>query len=626
MPAMMASLVPRHIQDFASAKQLEPHWGYAERVIPCANDAGSCAYLDVIYGSHDLGMIYAAVFWALLVAIFGSWALVRLMSRPGKGPEGPIEKVGGLNKTLRSLAATSRRYLLPEFHGIGRKIFSRTTRLQITILAVLAGYLFIFSFLGMRFAKWVTPIKAHPGNFNTRTTIGPFANRVGVLAYALTPFSIFLASRESILSLATGLPYQSFNFLHRWLGYIILVQSMLHTMGWIIIETWLYQPQPMTAIMIFSETYIIAGIVAQFLLLVLFVLSLSPVIRWTGYEFFRKAHYVLAMLYIGFCWMHWAKLHCFLIASLVLWAVDRGLRLLRTAYLHYRPSKGSKIFESAKSTFTSFPDEVNGDTIRITFPHQRASFKIGQHFYLTFPRITLWQSHPFTPLSLPDKVDGQVQHTYLFRAKKGETRRLALTAKAQGGLADVPVVLSGPYGTAITDRLGSEANVLCIAGGTGITFVLPILLDMINKTPIEGRKITLIWAVRTRGDVQWVADELAKVREAESTHNIDVRIFVTRDNTKDKTVVVGEKGGDTGSDSGDDSTLDLADGRPDLNKTVQEFVQDIVRGRTAVFASGPGEMISELRGVVASVNDGRKVWRGDSRGDVELTCDDRLEW
>ncbi|KAF4547905.1 Ferric reductase like transmembrane component-containing protein 5 [Elsinoe fawcettii] len=624
MAAHMASILPRKIQDFANAKVTEPHWGYAERVIPCSNDKGSCEYLDVIYGSHDLGMIYTAVSWAVLVAIFGSWALIRLISRPGKGSQGPIEKVGGINKVLRSLAASTRRRFLPEFGGVGRTIFSRTTRLQITILAVLAGYLLIFSFVGMRFAKWVTPVKAHPGHFNTRTTIGPWANRVGVLAYALTPFSIFLASRESVLSLATGLPYQSFNFLHRWLGYIILVQSMLHTMGWIIIEVWLYQPQPMTAIHIFSEKYIIMGIVAQFLILVLFVLSLSPVIRWTGYEFFRKAHYILAMLFIGFCWAHWSKLYCFMLASLILWGVDRGLRLLRTAWLHFRPSKNSSMFESAKATFTAFPDDVNGDIIRISFPHSRASFKIGQHFYLTFPRITLWQSHPFTPLSLPDKLNGHVQHDYLFRAKKGETRRLALTARAQGGLVDVPVILSGAYGTAITNRLGSEANILCIAGGTGITFVLPILLDLINKSPVEGRKITLVWAVRTRGDVRWVADELARVRDAEGTHGIEVKIFVTRDNTRQKIVTIGEKGEESGSESGDEE--EMADGRPELGEVVRGFVRDVVRGRTAVYASGPGEMITELRREVAGVNDGGKVWRGDSRGDVELTCDDRLEW
>ncbi|PNS21049.1 Ferric/cupric reductase transmembrane component 1 [Sphaceloma murrayae] len=615
MAAQVASLLPRKIQDFANAKVTEPHWGYAERVIPCSNDKGSCEYLDVIYGSHDLGMIYTAVMWALLVLIFSAWALLRLMGRPAKGPEGVIDKVGGVAKVARSFAASTRRYFLSEFGGIGRAIFSRTTKLQITILAVLSAYLFIFSFVGMRFAMWVTPIKAHPGHFNTRTSIGPFANRVGVLAYALTPFSIMLASRESILSLATGLPYQSFNFLHRWLGYIILVQASVHTIGWTVIEVKLYQPQPDTAIHIFSEKYIQMGIVAQFIILVMFVLTLPQVIQRTGYEFFRKSHYVLAMLYVGFCWAHWSKLYCFMLASLILWGIDRGLRLLRTTYLHFRSNASSSLLSSAKATFTSFPDDVNGDIVRLDFTHPKATFSIGQHFYLTFPKITIWQSHPFTPLTLPQKTPQGVTHSYLFRAKKGETRRLALTARAMGGITDLPVILSGPYGTPTTSRLGHATNVLCIAGGTGITFVLPILLDMARSAPVPDRKLVLVWAMRTAGDVRWVAPELERLRDVATAIGVEIRLFVTRGATAAvrTNVLAGKEKGDSSSESGSEGEVEgivagLAqrEGRPELGGVVREFVEGTVRGRVAVFASGPGEMVSELRTVVAGCNSGAK--------------------
>src|SRR5690606_24413485 len=99
------------------------------------------------------------------------------------------------------------------------------------------------------YQKWITPVShdEHIGYFNTRTSLGPWSDRIGVLAYALTPLSILLATRESFLSVVTGVPYQNFNFLHRWLGYIIVVQSSLHTIGWCIIEIRLYQPQPQVA-------------------------------------------------------------------------------------------------------------------------------------------------------------------------------------------------------------------------------------------------------------------------------------------------------------------------------------------------------------------------------------------
>jgi hypothetical protein len=100
-------------------------------------------------------------------------------------------------------------------------------------------------FAGITYKTWITPVKGT--NFhNTRSGIGGFADRVGAFAFALTPLTIALCSRDSILSMLTGIPYQSFNFLHRWTGRIILVQSFVHAIIWTIVEGKLYQPQPTT--------------------------------------------------------------------------------------------------------------------------------------------------------------------------------------------------------------------------------------------------------------------------------------------------------------------------------------------------------------------------------------------
>jgi hypothetical protein len=37
-------------------------------------------------------------------------------------------------------------------------------------------------------------------------------------------------------------------------------------------------------------------------------------------------------------------------------------------------------------------------------------------------------------------------------------------------------------------------------------------------------------------------------------------------------------------------------------------------------------MISDLRSIVAGLNRGGEVWRGEERWNVKLICDDRLEW
>jgi predicted ferric reductase len=665
-------LSPRHIQDMSADSAMEPHWAYSGRQIPCTNDAGSCAYLDVVYHSHDLGIYYTGIIWATIGSILLVWAIGRhfLRSKPS-GIELPAQvgedvnqRRSALERLQRAIPSYARRYLLPD---ASRPLFGRVTRTQVLVLVVLTGYLTIWSFVGIVYKTWVTPVKKMPGVHNTRSSLGPWVDRIGVIAYALTPLSIMLSSRESILSLVTGLPYQSFNFLHRWLGYIIFVQSALHTIGWCIVEMRLYQPQPTVAIEWIKQLYIIWGFIAMFLLLLMVVLSTPWGIRLTGYEFFRKFHYVVAMLYIGACWGHWAQLQCFLLPSLLVWFLDRGVRLVRTAMLHYNflPS-GHMGFRSSPANITFFKDETCGDVVRLDFDHPQDAWSVGQHFYLCFPESSVWQAHPFTPLSLPVLGADTQRHSYIFRAKKGETRRITdLSARriarmhdreeSHEGLmpdAKLSVVLTGPYGERTMRSLATDSNILCIAGGTGITYVLPVLLDLASRSQSPDRKMSLVWVVRRRSDINWIAPELAVLKQKCKNLRTGMHIYVTRATEDEDPSVpaVSEKASKTpcedikpvlGSDSSTASIssalsvhgvsknelgLNHIQARPDLKALVEDFVGATARGTTDVFASGPGGMISDLRSIIAGVNRGGEVWKGNDRWDVQLTCDDRLEW
>lgn len=669
-----------HIQNFSDASSLEPHWGYADRVIPCTNDAGSCKYLDVVYHSHDLGMLYAGIFWATIAGILFIWTLARRLFPSRRADEEylvPVRETasrppGGIERLKRATLAYSRRYLLPDF---SRPIFGRTTRVQVLVLLVLTGYLAVWSFVGIVYNRWITPVKKMPGVYNTRSSLGPWADRVGVLAYALTPLSILLSSRESLLSLLTGLPYQSFNFLHRWLGYIIVVQSSLHTIGWCVIEAKLYQPQPTVGRDWIKQLYMIWGVVAMILLFLLFALSTPWAIRLTGYEFFRKSHYILAMVYIGACIGHWDKLSCYLIPALIVWLLDRGARLVRTFVLHYATLPNGDVgFAPTKAMTTLFPDSINGDVVRLDFTHPHDAWSIGQHFYLCFPQSSIWQSHPFTPLSLPvhDDVACGITHSYIFRAKSGETKKIAqLTAihmsQTEEKTSTTSVILTGPYGESTTAHLTQDVNILCVAGGTGITYVLPILLNLAQQPRSVNRKATLIWAVRQKSDVAWVEPELSRVRQLAKSIDLSIRIFVTREAPASSTsrsdakladccekspasvTVHAEPEQHTPDSSSAASTSaaypccgppsdsfniqklalgtsDPEHRHPDLHHIVKDFVAETICGRTVVYASGPGSMISDLSTAVAGCNDGSKVWRAEEKFDVGLVCDDRLEW
>ncbi|KAK5107116.1 hypothetical protein LTR62_001706 [Meristemomyces frigidus] len=605
-------LLPRHIQDHnAPNSTLQHHWAYAARVLPCTKDRGTCEYLDSVYAMHDTSMLYTFILWGVLlgIAVVIVWARGRRMDDASHAKGSATAMRRARNWGLKDAPA--------------KWVFGRVSRLQVFTLTILLAYLFIFSLVGITYKTWLTPIKASSLH-NTRTGLGGASDRLGALAFALTPFTVLLSMRESLLSLLTGIPYQHFNFLHRWTGRIIFVQALLHTVFWIVVEGRLYQPQPTVGVEWIRQPYMVAGCVAMFLLLVMVVTSTRTAIEWFGYEVFKVGHWGLAVLYLGACWGHWDRLWCWLVASLVLVVADQVVRWLRVLAIHYREDKGRKLgfhCAQARVTLLGTTDDL---VVRLDFDYEHAAWMAGQHFQLTFPSLSLWQSHPFTPASSPE-VGSRIQHhTYLLRVRKGITAKLA----ALGDGASVPVILCGGYGRAFPSY--ATQNILAVAGGTGVTFSLPVILAALEQQTAPRFALDLVWVVRKTRDLLWLAPELValKRRLGEEASNLRVQIFVTREDSPEITTV-SEKSSEAEGNGAAFSvhallqpahnfTLTYLDGRhPNVDVMVQDFVDraDCVGGTTKVLGSGPEGMGSDLRGAVAGrgdVVDLRMYW--DSRG------------
>jgi hypothetical protein len=140
-------LQARHIQDMSGAANLEPHWGYVSRVVPCTNDAGSCEYLNQVYYGHDLSIIYSWIMWLVIAVVAFIWLILRFAA-PRNGYRKKIDseagtrsKPGFLARLYGSFNALRRRHLLPESF----KFFGHVSRLQVTILVIILSYLLIFS-------------------------------------------------------------------------------------------------------------------------------------------------------------------------------------------------------------------------------------------------------------------------------------------------------------------------------------------------------------------------------------------------------------------------------------------------------------------------------------------------
>jgi len=466
--------------------------------------------------------------------------------------------------------------------------------------------------VGIVYQTWITPVKHHPTLHNTRTGLGGFSDRVGALAYALTPFSILLAQRESVLSLLTGIPYQHFNFLHRWLGRIIFVQGFLHTLGWTIIEGKLYQPQPSAYAALMAEQYIIFGVVAMFLITLMLVLSTQTAIRWFGYEFFKVTHWVIAVLYIGACWGHWDKLWCWMVPSLALIAIDQAVRSLRTLYIHCNGGKGSGFGFKCAQAQISLLGTADDLVVRLDFDYEhRQPWSAGQHFHICFPSLSIWQSHPFTPSSLPEPNSLMQHHTYLLRVRQGQTARLA----ALGNGAMVPAILSGTYGRAYPSY-GAQ-NVLAVAGGTGVTFTLPIVREALRQQTAPRFGVEFVWVVRKVQDLLWLEEEVGVLKGMlKGNENLRVRVFVTREGEAVQEEVAGstEKGSEDHNaqnsalqemltEEGRFSVEFLAHRHPSMREVLESFLDrsQAVGGAVEIVGSGPEGMSSDLRAAVAEV-------------------------
>lgn len=427
------------------------------------------------------------------------------------------------------------------------------------------------------------------------------------------------------------------------------------------------------------DRYMVFGCVALAFISFLFVFSLRPVIRLTGYEFFRKSHYIVALLYIGACWGHWYQLSCWMIASFILFGLDRGMRLVRTALIHVGkkdPAKGFG-FRSAVATISTFTDE-DATVLALDFEFPHAPWKNGQHFFLTFPELSIWQSHPMTPVSVP--TPGRLQsHRYIIRARNGETGRLARLAAQKlaengGNPVTTTVILNGPHGGGVLpSTLNTHpTNILAVAGGTGISFALPIIMDAV-RSPTRG-STQLVWIIRKTSNLSWISQELTHLRtilQQGKQIDLGIKVFITRDTpsshshshsltipspsssdenlpptpTEKTQYNNNEKEIQTTSMSTTHSTsLEsltsplpnfsieyLADHHPHLDSTDGSGVieQWLARGAISggtnhVFASGPAGMGKDLRVAIAGRNDGARVFKGDMGGDVGFYWDDRF--
>ncbi|KAF9958401.1 hypothetical protein BGZ70_009200 [Mortierella alpina] len=338
------------------------------------------------------------------------------------------------------------------------------------------------------------------------------SNRAGYLGLACIPFLFAFTGKNSIISLMTGLSHHRINQVHRFLGLCLVVLVSVH-MGCMF---YVWRPWQFLVDQQMATPKVRYGLATYATLCLMVVTAAWPVRRW-AYEVFVVSH-SLFLVFLVLVSYHTpyamrftaAGVVCYVINVLTGWCV-------RT--------------HTAVALATVFSDRLTRLRMDRGVAHQA-----GQHIYVCVPSLSLLQWHPFTissssssssSSSLDASLERRTTMTVHARAVGGFTKRLCRWPEN----TQRRVILAGPYGEGVQVGRGLDVHkVVFVAAGSGLAYVMPILMDLLQSRQQQTNArahadadadagtgagaVEVVWCVRDPGEVQWFEEELEMALDA----------------------------------------------------------------------------------------------------------------
>ncbi|KAF2130938.1 hypothetical protein P153DRAFT_365562 [Dothidotthia symphoricarpi CBS 119687] len=359
----------------------------------------------------------------------------------------------------------------------------------------------------------------------------PLAVRAGMMAVALIPWVVALATKANLITMITGISHERLNVLHRWAAYICLVLSIIHTVPFYITPIWENGArQSFQAFFQLPGFYPYGtGIAALVPLVFLCVHSLAPLRHWM-YELFVTLHVPAAIIFIGMLFWHcnnYLTSWHYLFSTVAIWVLSYFVRIF---YLNWTNPKRLSWLIGDEAAVTLMPENA----IKITIPTQM-KWRPGQYVYLRMPGISVFENHPFTIASLcSDDFPSQYGEGYrdmvlVFRPFGGFTKKVLRSALEHGPWHTYRAFVDGPYG-GMQRRIEAFDDVVLIAGGSGITAIVSQLLSLIKKMrdgKAVTRKIHVIWALKRPETMEWFKEELRICREYAPPETVQCQFYIT---------------------------------------------------------------------------------------------------
>jgi hypothetical protein len=355
------------------------------------------------------------------------------------------------------------------------------------------------------------------------------ASRSGNLAMGNVVALVVFSARNNVLLYLTDWSHSTYLLLHRWLGYWAVIQTIIHSVLFLAYYSKYgdYQAE-------LVKEYWIWGCVATVAAAAILPFSILS-FRRRFYEIFLASHQFLALLFlIGYYYHIW---YCFsydwgyeiwMFAAIGIWALERLVRVVRV------------VSQGPRTAVVSFVEGSNEEYVRISIDDVSAHGVV----YLNFPTLSLkfWETHPFSVASSfvheeaastvestsgyvssnkgEDTIEKAVDVTstptlsstsqtlvktrpgvsFVVRTRSGVTKTMAKKLAQANGPMRLPVFVEGSYHSGPLDKLSHCTTLVCIAGGVGVTAVLPVLQASSPRTA------RLFWGMRDESLAHGMSD------------------------------------------------------------------------------------------------------------------------
>ncbi|KAH9855485.1 iron reductase [Lenzites betulinus] len=351
----------------------------------------------------------------------------------------------------------------------------------------------------------------------------PFTDpiRAGFVAVSQIPIVVALGTKNNIVGMLIGFGYERLNYLHRFAGRMLVLAANVHAIGYF--YSWTsagnfakYSAQP-------DKQWAFVALIATDLLLLLS----TNMFREKFYNsIFIPSHVIsIVVLLVAVCF-HVPFAVPYVLFAVGLYGLDRVMRLLksRVTIARLRP----------------LPDL--GMT-RVEIPTINAGWRAGQHVRIRVLSLGMgirgWaEAHPFTIASVSRSQSGEGLVLMCKKAGDWTNRLFELAQRADYGEANgigsnVQVVVEGPYGGPGHAIFGGFSGAMFVAGGSGVTFALAAVQDLMKKDleyKSRVRAIELVWSVQDPAALQPLIPLFTTLlaQSAHSYASLRISVFYTR--------------------------------------------------------------------------------------------------